>query len=266
MLDASEFIDAVTKIVLGGTRPNDYQVECISHDKSPDLMIVAGPGSGKTTVLVLRALRHVVVDGVLPEEVLITTFTRKAAGEIRSRLISWGIPLFEHFQASAKNRGDTALSKHLALCDVNGFMTGTLDSLCEKWTGRMRRPGEIPPVMIEDFASRQIYSRSVFGAIYRNEDNKAALDAFLSAYTWEQRVPSSQGEAVEVAKSVIDRLVQDMADVARFAADKGPSLKARALIAQSLSDLHTLMRARGQYDFALLESEFLRKLADPELV
>lgn len=266
MINAVEFIDAVTEIVLGKKRPNDGQVNCISHECSPDLMIVAGPGSGKTTVLVLRALRHVIVDGVLPEEVVITSFTKKAAGEIRSRLISWGIPIFEHFQGVAKARGDTALSKHLAISDINGFITGTLDSLCEKWTASMRRPGEIPPVMIENFAARQIYSRSVFGTIYRDEKKKVALDTFLSAYTWDQKAPFSQGEAVEVAKTVVDRLVQDMADVSRFAKEPGPHLEARALIAQSLAELHTLMRTRGQYDFALLEAEFLRKLADSELV
>lgn len=265
MVAPDKFLDAVTRVVLSGQRPNHHQVACISHPLSPDLMIVAGPGSGKTTVLVLRALRHVIVDGVLPEEVVITTFTNKAAAEIRSRLISWGVPLLDHFNALANKHKDTALKRHLSLCDVNGFATGTLDSLCEQWTARMRWPGEIPPVMIENFAARQIFSRSVFGSIYQNPANQAVLNTFLSAYTWEQRPPSSQGEAVEVAKTVIDRLVQDLADVDAFAKSKGPHVVARALLAQCLRDLHALMRTRGQYDFALLEAEFFRKLQDPQL-
>jgi DNA helicase II / ATP-dependent DNA helicase PcrA len=228
-------------------------------------MIVAGPGSGKTTVLVLRALRHVIVDGVLPENIIITTFTNKAAAEIRSRLISWGIQLLDHFKDVAVQRHDDQLARHLAVCDVNGFMTGTLDSLCEKWNARMRHQGEVPPVMIETFAARQIFSRSVFGAIYRDPANKAALDDLLAAYTWEQKAPESQGEAVEVTKLMVDRLVQDLADVDKFASAAGPHALARRLIAQSLRDLHALMRARGQYDFALLEAEFLRKLKDPVL-
>ena len=99
MITASEYIDALAKIVLGGTPPNSHQTSCLSHPLAPDLMIVAGPGSGKTTVLVLRALRHVIVDGVLPENIIITTFTKKAAAEIRSRLITWGIVLLDHFKA-----------------------------------------------------------------------------------------------------------------------------------------------------------------------
>lgn len=265
MITASEYIDALAKIVLGGRPPNSHQASCLSHPLAPDLMIVAGPGSGKTTVLVLRALRHVIVDGVLPENIIITTFTKKAAAEIRSRLITWGIVLLDHFKAVAAQRQDEKLARHLALCDVNGFMTGTLDSLCEKWNARMRHQGEVPPVMIETFAARQIFSRSVFGAIYRDPANKTVLDDLLANYTWEQKAPSSQGEAVEVAKLMVDRLVQDLADVDKFANAPGPHSQARKLVAQCLRELHALMRNRGQYDFALLEADFLRKLADPIL-
>lgn len=265
MIAAPEYIDALARIVLAGRPPNSPQMNCLTHPHAPDLMIVAGPGSGKTTVLVLRALRHVIVDGVLPENIIITTFTNKAAAEIRSRLITWGIQLLDHFKQVAIQRKDDQLARHLALCDVNGFMTGTLDSLCEKWNARMRHQGEVPPVMIETFAARQIFSRSVFGAIYRDSANKVVLDDLLASYTWEQKPPNSQGEAVEVAKLMVDRLVQDLADVDKFATAPGPHAQARKLIAKCLRDLHALMRTRGQYDFALLEAEFLRKLKDPVL-
>jgi DNA helicase II / ATP-dependent DNA helicase PcrA len=69
--------------------PNGQQTTCIVHDPAVPLMIVAGPGSGKTTVLVLRALRLVFVNGWMPEQIVLTTFTRKAADELRARLIGW---------------------------------------------------------------------------------------------------------------------------------------------------------------------------------
>jgi len=265
MIAQKEFIDGITSQVLNGVPPNSRQQECIKFPLSPDLMIVAGPGSGKTTVLVLRALKHVIVDQILPEEIVITTFTKKAAAEIRSRLISWGIPLLAHFQKLAVSRSDVTTDRHLRLSDVNAFVTGTLDSLCEQWTGRMRLQGEIPPVMIENFAARQIYSRNFFGALYQNPANKAALDAYLSNYTWEREVPASQGEAVDTTKTLIDRLVQDLIDLQKYATSQGANLKARALIAATVVDLHSFMRTKGQYDFALLESEFLRKLGDSTL-
>lgn len=52
-----------------------------------DICVVAGPGSGKTMVLVER-LRWLITEGrVPPEHILAITFTEKAAGEMRSRLI-----------------------------------------------------------------------------------------------------------------------------------------------------------------------------------
>jgi len=266
MITNEQYLEAVTDLVLKGTRPNDNQCSCICQHLTPDLMIVAGPGTGKTTVLVLRALKHVIVDQVPPEEIVVTTFTRKAAAELRGRLIDWGIMLIDHFKTVAKARGTAALQRHLALADVSAFVTGTLDGLCEQWLGRMRRQGEVPPVMIEGFAARQIYARQIFGDLYRDPKYYGKLNDYLGCYGYEQKPPTTQGEAVEIAKGLIDRLVQDLVDLDQYANAKGDHKDVRALLAQSLTDLHNLMRSEGQYDFALLEQEFLNKLSDAELV
>lgn len=51
-------------------------------------LIRASAGTGKTYQLALRYL-GLVADGVRPEEILATTFTRKAAGEILDRVLGW---------------------------------------------------------------------------------------------------------------------------------------------------------------------------------
>jgi ATP-dependent helicase/nuclease subunit A len=51
-----------------------------------DACIVAGPGSGKTTVLVER-YRQLVEDGVLPREILAITFTEKAAANMKDKMV-----------------------------------------------------------------------------------------------------------------------------------------------------------------------------------
>ncbi len=51
-----------------------------------DLVIVAGPGTGKTRTLTRRIQALVAEHGVTPESVLAITFTNKAAGEMRERL------------------------------------------------------------------------------------------------------------------------------------------------------------------------------------
>ncbi|HVP02512.1 MAG TPA: UvrD-helicase domain-containing protein [Solirubrobacteraceae bacterium] len=50
------------------------------------LMVAANAGSGKTTILVERFVRHVVDDGLDPGSILAITFTRRAAGELRRRV------------------------------------------------------------------------------------------------------------------------------------------------------------------------------------
>src|SRR5713226_5851256 len=111
--------------------PNTRQENCIVAPISTPLMIVAGPGTGKTTVLVLRALRLVFVDGMMPENIAITTFTRKAADEIRSRLIEWGLAVLEHLRQNPPSPVPTGFGAWLDGIDINRFVTGTLDSICE---------------------------------------------------------------------------------------------------------------------------------------
>jgi len=65
---------------------NDEQRAGVLHTDGP-MLIVAGAGSGKTTVLTRRAAR-LIADGVDPASILIVTFTNKAAGELRERLES----------------------------------------------------------------------------------------------------------------------------------------------------------------------------------
>src|SRR5579884_3212653 len=52
------------------------------------LLIVAGPGSGKTTVLAARIAYLVTARGVPPTGVLAITFSTKATRELRARLSS----------------------------------------------------------------------------------------------------------------------------------------------------------------------------------
>ena len=64
---------------------NEMQKKAVETTEGP-LLILAGAGSGKTTVLVNR-VQHIIEDGyALPWQVLAITFTNKAAGEIRERL------------------------------------------------------------------------------------------------------------------------------------------------------------------------------------
>lgn len=65
--------------------PIASQLQAIQSAECP-LLIIAGPGSGKTFTLVERAFYLIAEKNVLPENILISTFTEKAAREIITRL------------------------------------------------------------------------------------------------------------------------------------------------------------------------------------
>jgi len=64
---------------------NSSQISAITTINGP-LQIIAGPGSGKTLVLVLRVMYIVLTGHAQPNEIVITTFTEKAAFELRDRI------------------------------------------------------------------------------------------------------------------------------------------------------------------------------------
>ena len=67
------------------TKLNKEQKEAVVHDKGP-LLIVAGAGTGKTTVITQRIVNIIEKELAKPEEILAVTFTEKAATEMEERV------------------------------------------------------------------------------------------------------------------------------------------------------------------------------------
>ncbi len=249
-----EFLRIVARTGAIGRVPNSEQRVCLEADPTIPTMIVAGPGSGKTTVLVLRVLRHILVDHLRPEQILITTFTVKAAREIRSRLIEWGEALFEQARTEPISQADREFLAHV---DINRVVTGTLDSVCQEALGSDRHADEPPLVTLESFAASVILQRrGGLGASFRN--NQAVLGAFLSPFTLDDDPPTTLAEAANTLVPIIDRFIQDRVDVESFGAADQP--EAHRIVREIDSTYRRYLRENNLLDFSGLEEALLERL------
>lgn len=103
---------------------------------------MAGPGTGKTYCLTVRILKLLFVDGIPPRGIVATTFTRKAAHELRSRILGLGFSLRDAL--CAPRRLPAAVRAEVECIDVNQVRTGTLDSLCMDLLTEYRDAGGHP--------------------------------------------------------------------------------------------------------------------------
>ncbi|MCM1061429.1 MAG: ATP-dependent helicase [Eubacterium sp.] len=92
------------------SKANDEQKEAIQYTDGA-LLITAGPGTGKTFTLVQRAVYLIQEKHVSPEQIMIATFTEKAAKEIITRITN-------------------ELSERNIPVDVNEMYIGTFHSIC----------------------------------------------------------------------------------------------------------------------------------------
>ena len=67
---------------------NSSQQRAIAHLSGP-MMVLAGPGSGKTSVIVERTAYMINDGGIAPGNILVVTFSRAAAKEMKERFLSF---------------------------------------------------------------------------------------------------------------------------------------------------------------------------------
>lgn len=264
MLQPDRFIPLIRAAIprFQARRPNANQEGCVLHDPTIPLMIVAGPGTGKTTVLVLRALRLVFVDGFMPEQVLLTTFTRKAATEIRARLIEWGLTLRSYLQRHPPANPPRGFDDWLESIDINRFVTGTLDSICEEVLTTHRDPADPAPVLVEGFVGNALLMFQGLFPIAAHNDS--ALDAYLTNFTFDGEAPRNFAAKLDVCRSIIDRLIHDQVDLQAFTTCPTHT-QARQSIVTAADAYRRFMADTNQMDFARLEELFLERLSQRRL-
>ena len=254
MIDLEDFYRALARI---RPLPDDAQRSAIEAPATAGLFIVAGPGSGKTTCLTLRMLKLMMVDDVPPRGILSTTFTVKAAEELRSRLLGWGFQLIDKLKADVEVSAEAKVK--LGDLDINQVWTGTLDSLCEQLLRDYRAPGTHPPVLADEFVGRTLLLRS--GLLNASRHQDVALDQLLLDLHGGSRFGFHVGTKAGLIQSLWDRRFQDLVNWPDFQAN-GPAAQkaARTVLAAALDDYEKALAERHMVDFALLEFEVLKRL------
>ncbi len=125
-------------------------------EASGEVFVSAGAGTGKTTVLVERFVRAVCETGLDVESILVITYTRKAAGELRARI-----------RAALRERGRHDLARRL-----DGAWISTIHGFCS----RLLRTHPFAVGIDPRFSELD----EEHGAVLRGEAFERALAAFCS--------------------------------------------------------------------------------------
>ena len=239
MISQEQFNDLVVNVLGRDIEDNLSQKKAILAPIDESQYLVAGPGSGKTTVIVLKVLKYIFVDGIEPSKIMVTTFTNKAANELKSRTVKWAESIISYLDMDYE-------------FNLNELIIGTLDSIAEEYISR-----HMDVEVIDNFTSSAIMMQTLLKD-ERNNDKK--LKQFF------KRMKNHQGgistsELNNQIQSLKERLMYDMIDFneIRGYADK------ETVIYDIISDYYSQLSNRNLVDYSLLERNFYNLLSEDKL-
>lgn len=185
-----------------GFKPNKEQEQAILQIDGP-LFLTAGPGSGKTRVLLWRTVNLIVFHGVAPEEIFLGTFTEKAAKQLKDGLM-------ELLGLVTNETGKPY--------DISGMAIGTIHSICRdllsdrRFTGGER--GNTPIIMDELGQYFMLYSARFWNhlCLTAGFENTEEAQETITEY-FSGRASKSRHEAVMNVLSFFNRLSEEDTDI-----------------------------------------------------
>lgn len=189
--------------------PNDAQRNAILSIDGP-LFITAGPGSGKTRVLLWRTLNLIVYHDVPPEEIFLSTFTEKAAKQLQDGL--------QNLLGMVTNETGRPY-------DIARMSIGTVHSLCQKLlVDRRFNPDHSrrrAPILLDELDQYfRIYKRSYWKDLILagGFDDEEAAQRAINQWVIGRDV-YSRHEAVRSTITVFNRFSEENLDPARVSTD-----------------------------------------------
>ncbi|MBR0471629.1 MAG: ATP-dependent helicase [Methanosphaera sp.] len=235
MISEEKYIELIENVLGITVEDNLNQKEAILSSLDEDQYIVAGPGSGKTTVLVLKILKYVFVDGLNFENIIVTTFTKKAAKEIKERIVNW------HYLLCKQLNIDESLN-------LNNFLIGTLDSIAEELISDY-----VDVEVIDNFTASAIMMQNLL-TDERNNDKK------LKQFTKNLRGNMggvSTSEINNLIQTIKERIYYDLLDFDLLRRNAGRE----QILYDILDDYINQLESRNVMDYAMLENKFYEILS-----
>jgi DNA helicase-2/ATP-dependent DNA helicase PcrA len=232
---------ALAPKALGVDLGHDSPHGALLDSDRPNLFIPAGAGAGKTTGLALLALQALFVHGFQADAVLATTFTRKAAAELRSRITKGVMAMAD---LTDRRIDEPAL-------DVAAMRIGTIDDLANQALIELQL-GALVDGTVQSGLMRQAVFEITHG-FRRGGKTRATVQAYLKPLFGS---PESVVGFRDSAVTLHDRLGQDQIDVAAWSGSSDGANRTHAII----DCYRGLLAGRGQSDFVTLEEEFFAQL------
>src|SRR4051794_22280945 len=91
----------------------------IAGSKARRISVLAGPGTGKTALGMMRRVARLLEEGLPPEELLLISFTRTAAQDLRDKIANLGV------QGAAQIRATTLHSFCFSMLRREAVLTET---------------------------------------------------------------------------------------------------------------------------------------------
>jgi DNA helicase-2/ATP-dependent DNA helicase PcrA len=193
---------------LKGFSPNESQRKAILHSEGP-LFLTAGPGSGKTRVILWRTVNLIVFHQIEPKDIFLATFTEKAAHQLKEGLRA--------LLGMVTNLNGKPY-------DISGMSIGTVHSICQEiLIDRERRfaDGGIrgrAPILLDELSQYfKVYQKSfwielltVGGFIIEDDIEAEQTEAqeFITTYLANKKI-YSRHEAVNCVIKLFNRFSEE---------------------------------------------------------
>lgn len=199
---------------------NDSQRSVVGNLDGP-LLVIAGPGSGKTYGIVLRALNILLLGKARPSEIVLCTFTEKAAFEMRDRL------------AAAARR----VRYH---GDLSELTISTIHGLCNRILTQHRHRTKLGHnYEVLDELTQLLFIFERFGEIIGPTANGRFLTRWKTRWT-----------AIEGARGYFNKMTEELVDLKQLVASGDAFLNAAGSACQRYEQA---LSAANCVDFAHLQ-------------